>query len=140
MKIYKGAQSKNQYDVLHNPESLVDTQDLSKNFEAWEYEKIIPVNITIKSDSERQSVAYICLEEADIIALHQGLLLSLRERASKKNDLEAALNKINNHEFSIKNYHTKLLLLKSKHPELHDLIKQFKEISKSALDKIARCV
>jgi hypothetical protein len=32
MKIYKGAQSKNQYDVLHNRESLVDTQDLSTDF------------------------------------------------------------------------------------------------------------
>jgi cob(I)alamin adenosyltransferase len=101
MKIYKGTQSKSYDDVLDDPDSLVYTIDLSDDFEAWEYEKIIKVNATIKQDPKRKSVAYIQLTEADIIALHQGLLLSLRERASKKNDLETALKQIKKVTFSL---------------------------------------
>ncbi|MDP1773425.1 MAG: hypothetical protein Q8L15_14205 [Methylobacter sp.] len=140
MKIYRGPKTKPlcSGDSIDDSHDLVDTIDLSKDSKAWEAKKIIKVNLTKKPDSERESVAHICLEEADVIALHQELLLSLRERASKKNDLEEALKKIINvrggiffpcNDQDIVNKNEQI-------QKLREQIKQIKEIAQSALDKL----
>lgn len=102
MKVYRGPESKDFFDGSHE---LVDTRDLSKETGSWTSQKLIKVNIS-KESYERQSVAHINIEERDVIALHQGLLSGLHEKARKSDTLNeevkvlrAALEKIKNKTF-----------------------------------------
>jgi len=107
----------------------------AKDFEVWESEKKFKVNLTKKPDPERGSVAHIQLEEADVIAFHQGLLLSLRERASKKNDLEKALKKIIDVRGPIYVPYKFDQDIANKNEQIKKLSEQIKKIAQSALDK-----
>lgn len=76
MKIFRGPISR---DFPDDSYELVDTHDFSKEESAWVKNKTILLNIS-KEANERQSAAQLILEENDILALHHGLILGLREQ------------------------------------------------------------
>lgn len=87
MKIYRGPKSQNFEHTYSETikmagdenHKFVDKVDLSNDTGSWSGEKSIAVNVT-KEGSERRAVVHIVIEEADIIALHQGLMKGLQRK------------------------------------------------------------
>ena len=75
MKIYRGPSSKEFSDDLHE---LVDTKDLG-GIAPWVGSFCFPVNIT-KDPSERQAVAHLDIQEADVLNLYQAMIKGWEQR------------------------------------------------------------
>lgn len=125
MKIYRGPESKDFSDHSHE---LVDNRDLSSESGAWTSQKKIKVNIT-KDVNTRQSVAHINFEEADIIALHQGLVSGLYEKAKKTELLENEINILKSTLEKIKNKATFAAITSNTNAALNEI----KNLAESAL-------
>ena len=129
MKIFRGPVSR---DFPDDSYELVDTHDFSKEKNAWVKNKNILLNIS-KEANERQSAAQLILEEDDILALHQGLILGLREQAMQceknKNKISILVKALN--EISVT---ATLANLKNKDPALDKI----KEKVAAALQKIKK--
>ena len=77
MKLYRGPASKDFDDETHQ---LVATHQFPTDRKAWANRTAVRLNAS-KEAIERQSVAHVVLEQEDVLALHEGLMAGLVEKA-----------------------------------------------------------
>ena len=97
MKIYRGPSSKPFTDESHE---LVSTTDLAKVTKLWHDSIVFQANIT-KEPIERQSLAHVVLNSADVLTLHSTLLTGLLARSANLEKLERKVEKVKNNLYSM---------------------------------------
>lgn len=88
MKVYRGPSTKPLSDEQHE---LVSKVDISEVVSLWHDSLVIRVNVT-KELAERQAVAHIVLEAADVLKLHSTLIQGLQARSDALRDAERRLH------------------------------------------------
>jgi hypothetical protein len=127
MRIYRGPSSKDFVDGP--PHEHVDTKDLSSESQPWTGTKRVRVEIT-KVPVERQAVAHLVFEEADILALHQGLIKGWQE---KLQGLEVLNKEISSLREALKSIHSNTNFARLGNDGA--VISEIKAIAESALKK-----
>lgn len=84
MKLYRGPASKDFSDDSHE---LVAKHDFSKEKITWTEQVRVRLNAS-KEAYERQSVAHVAVDQNDVLALYEGLVAGLVEKANRLAEVE----------------------------------------------------
>jgi hypothetical protein len=131
MKIYRGPSQKDFSDDTHQKVSEVD---LSADYSPWTERRLFRGNIT-KDGFERKAVTHVELGEADIIALHRGLVEGLQRQAEQTKTLQLSVKSLREALEEIQ----RIILLASHHGEA-EAIAKIKTRTERALNPKKRVV